>query len=212
MDLIEVKTAGVFVVDMMYASDANMMQTDVYGKVGLGNRCFVHPDVWMRLQKLEPVLQQKGLKLKICDAYRPPLAFHIMKEIIPMAGFFAAEPVKSQHCHASAIDVTLLDENGEELAFPCAVDAYEPRYAAEIAAGEWDDFRRHLEKAKYSWNAPEDGDKIANRDMFRRMMEEAGFQALEHEWWHYNLPDKEKYPMVDFKVNPDGSCSFTAVS
>ena len=31
MDLIEVKTAGVFVVDMMYASDANMMQTDVYG-------------------------------------------------------------------------------------------------------------------------------------------------------------------------------------
>ena len=67
MDLIEVKTAGVFVVDMMYASDANMMQTDVYGKVGLGNRCFVHPDVWTRLQKLEPVLQSKGLKLKICD-------------------------------------------------------------------------------------------------------------------------------------------------
>ena len=75
-----------------------------------------------------------------------------------------------------------------------------PFYADEISAGRWDDFRHHLEKAKYTWNDPAAARAVANRDMLRRLMEQAGFTALEHEWWHFNLPDKEKYPLIDFSL------------
>ena len=101
MELKEIKSNEVFTVDMMYAGTNNMLRTNIYGRVGLGNRCFVCADMYACLQKVAPQLQQRGLKLKICDAYRPPLAHQMMKEIIPMPGFFAAEAIRSQHCHAS---------------------------------------------------------------------------------------------------------------
>lgn len=208
INLVEVKSDDDFEIDMMYAKTQNMMQTDVYSAVGMGNRCFVQPDLWECLQNLRPILQTKGLKLKICDAYRPPLAFDLMKKITPMEGFFAATAERSQHCHASAIDVTLLDKKGVELDFPCAVDAYEEKYALQVLQGKVDEFYKHLEKAKYSWNAPEDAEKIKNREMLRQMMENVGLAALEHEWWHFNLPNKEKYPLVNSVFAADGSFQF----
>lgn len=210
INLVEIKSDDNFVVDMMYAKKDNMMQTDVYSVVGMGNRCFVQPDLWQCLQKLRPILQEKGLKLKICDAYRPPLAFECMKKIIPMEGFIAATAERSQHCHASAIDVTLLYENGVELDFPCAVDGYEKKYALQVLQGEVEEFYQHLEKAKYSWNAPEDAEKIKNREMLRQMMEGAGLVALEHEWWHFNLPNKEKYPLVNSAFYENNGYEFYA--
>ena len=208
VNLLEIKSDEDFVVDMMYAKPENMMLTDVYSKVGMGNRCFVQPDLWQCLQKLRPFLQEKGLKLKICDAYRPMLAFELMKKIIPMQGFFADSAELSQHCHASAVDVTLLDEKGAELAFPCAVDGYEKKYALQVLQGEAKEFFGHLQKAKYSWMAPEDAEKIQNREMLRQMMENVGFEPLPHEWWHFNLPNKEKYPLINATFYADGRCEF----
>ena len=212
MKLQEITTNEFFTVDMMYAGVNNMLRTNIYERVGLGNRCFVCDDMYACLQRLAPMLRQRGLKLKICDAYRPPLAHRLMKEIIPMSGFFAAEPEKSQHCHASAVDVSLIKAaTGQELSFPCEVDAYTPYFAEQIALGKWDEFRTHLEKAKYSWVglSPQDAALIANRSLLRDLMEQAGLQALEHEWWHFNLPDKDKYPMVEFSL-VDGQFCFSA--
>lgn len=208
INLVEIKSDDDFEIDMMYAKKENMLLRDVYAEVGMGNRCFVQLDLWQCLQKLRPILQEKGLKLKICDAYRPPLAFDLMKKIIPMKGFFAETAERSQHCHASAIDVTLLDKNGLELDFPCAVDGYEKKFAQQVVQGEVEEFYQHLEKAKYSWNASEDAEKIKNREMLRQMMESVGLVALEHEWWHFNLPNKEKYPQVNSIFYVDGSCQF----
>lgn len=206
--LVEIKTDETFIIDMMYAGTENMMQTAVYQEVGLGNRCFVHPDLAQCLKKLQPLLQERGLKLKICDAYRPVQAFYRMKEIIPMQGFFAATAERSQHCHASAIDAVLTDSDGCELKFPCRVDAYEPKYAQQIRQGQWDEFRQHLEKAKYSWNEGENSESIKNRTMFRALMEQAGFEALEHEWWHFNLPHKENYPLIDCECTKGNEIKF----
>ncbi len=208
INLVEIISDDVFVVDLMYAKKENMLLKDVYSIIGMGNRCFVQPDLWFCLQKLIPILRENQFKLKICDAYRPKEAFDLMKKIVPMKGFFAQSAELSQHCHASAIDVTLLDNNGNELDFPCAVDAYEEKYAKQVVQGEVDEFYKHLEKAKYSWNAPEDAKKIKNRDMLRQMMETVGLLSLPHEWWHFNLPNKEKYPLVNSVFYTDGKCEF----
>ena len=132
--LVELKTDNDFIIDLMYAATENMLQTDIYSEVGLGNRCFMRPDMLEALNKLRATLKEHNLKLKIKDAYRPPLAHEKMLQIIPMEGFFARTPERSQHCHGSAIDCILVNrEDDEELAYPCRVDAYEKRYAEQIA-------------------------------------------------------------------------------
>ena len=195
--LVEVK-GDCFIVDMMYALPQNMVSCPVYEKIGFGNRALVHKDVWKCLKKLEPVLKERKLKLKIRDAYRPPRAHRMMKEIIPAPGFFASSPEASQHCHGTAVDVVLCDLEGNELEFPTRVDAYDPRYAEQVRQGETASFLEHLKTARHDYEDPSRPVAMANRKMLREMMEAAGFQAMSSEWWHYDLPDGKsaRYPLV----------------
>lgn len=190
-----------FIVNLMYAHSQNMMQCNVYKEIGFGNQALAHPKLWELLQKLIPLLKSRGQKLKIFDAYRPPVGHQRMLEIIPMKGFFAQKYEHSLHCHATAIDCCLTDENGIELIYPTKVDAYTPGYAAQIIQGQGEDFQQHLVKATHHYQASEMAQEIANREDFRTLMESVGFEALEHEWWHYNLPNGIDYPVVDF--SPD---------
>lgn len=195
-----------FIIDLMYFGTQNMLLQDIYGKVGLGNRCFVRPELKEILENLRKELQKQNLRLKIKDGYRPPKAHELMLKIIPMEGFFARSPERSQHCHGSAIDIILCDEMGKELKFPCNVDGYEKHFAQEIRNGEWAAFRQHLERGKYSWESAQEKEAIANRNLQRAILESVGLKALEHEWWHFNMPDKEHYGMVDF--DPTGKNMF----
>ena len=39
---------------------------------------------------------------------------------------------------------------------------------------------------------------VANRSLLRGVMEKAGWQAYEPEWWHYQLPASDQYaPLAD---------------
>ena len=195
-DYIEIKGER-FIISMMYASTENMTQTDVYNQIGFGNRAFVHKDMWEKISKLIPILQQQKLKLKIFDAYRPPLAHKILKEIIPMEGFFAASPERSQHCRATAIDVCLCDEDGKELAYPTKVDAYTKEFARQIAQGQTQNFLQHLQKARHDYMAEGIETEIKNREFLKKLMQEVGLEPIPHEWWHYNLPNGKDYPLCE---------------
>ncbi len=191
-----------FIIDLMYARTDNMTGRAVYNEIGLGNHAFVHKSVWDCLQKLVPMLNEKGLKLKVCDAYRPPIAHEKLLSIIPHKGFFAQSPEASQHCHATAVDVVLTDENGQELNFITNVDGYRDDYALEVQQGNVENFFRYLQKARHDYQpqTPEETEACVNREMLRQMMETIGFEALIHEWWHYNLPDGKSsaYPMIEW--------------
>lgn len=202
----EIKSDDDFIVDLMYCGTKNMLLQDIYGKVGLGNRCFVRPEMKEILEKVRKELRKRQLKLKIKDGYRPPRAHELMLEIIPMVGFFARSPELSQHCHGSAIDVILCDDAGKELRFPCNVDGYEEHFAKEIKRGEWAAFREHLERGKYTWFSEAEKESIDNRNLQRAILEDSGLKALEHEWWHFNMPNKELYDMVEF--DPTGKNIF----
>lgn len=190
-----------FIVDMMYARENNMVGRAAYVETGWGNLAVVHQDLWERLQKIIPTLKNNGLKMKICDAYRPPKAHDLMKTLIPMDGFFAANAARSQHCHATAVDVCLCDENGNELLYPTPVDAYHLQFAREVARGEDSNFKKYLVKARHDFNEGIPSEALANREFLRKLMENAGFESIVHEWWHYDLPNgrSDKYPMIDLK-------------
>ena len=200
-NLIEIKSDDYFVVDMMYASlKNNMTGVAVYEEIGLGNRAFVHRDLWERLQQVIPYLKGHKLKLKIGDAYRPPLAHQRLKEVIQQPGFFAASPERSQHCRGTAIDVCLCDEQGVELEYPTKMDAFDADYAKEVQAGHMEEFFKYLLKAHHDYAADVETPAIKNRQELKRLMESIGLSSINHEWWHYNLPEgnSDKYPLIEF--------------
>lgn len=199
-NLIEIKSNEYFIVDMMYASlKNNMTGIAVYNEIGIGNRAFVHKDLWEKLQKVIPYLEANNLKMKICDAYRPPLAHERMKEIISQPGFFASTPEKSQHCHGTAIDVCLCNDNGSELEYPTKVDAFDENYAMQVQSGNLTPFFEYLKKARHDY-MDSSTKAISNREELKTLMESIGLKSISNEWWHYDLPNgcSDIYPMIEY--------------
>ena len=186
-----------FIVDMMYARDDNIVGRAVYKEIGFGNKAYVHKDVWKALLKIVPYLEKSNLKLRICDAYRPPLAHMKLLESVPMKGLFAQSAEKSNHCHGTAIDVCLTDINGKNLIYPTQIDAYEKCFQEQICSGDFDEFGIHLQKARHDYMQAS-AEEIANRNILKNIMENIGFEAIPHEWWHYNLKNWKNYPLINW--------------
>lgn len=189
-----------FIIDMMYARQNNMVQTAIYQQIGYGNQAYMHLKVAENLLSLIPTLERLGLKMRICDAYRPPLAHLKLLEIIPRskAHFFAETPEKSNHCHGTAIDVCLTDLDGNNLLYPTEIDAYEKRYALQVLKGDFNAFQQHLLKARHDYDdAP--AEALKNRRFLKELMESNGFTAIPHEWWHYNLKNCQDYPLIEWQ-------------
>jgi len=188
-----------FIIDMMYARTNNMVGCAVYKEIGYGNVAYMHKDMLSTLLKIVPFLEKNKLKMRICDAYRPPIAHQKLLEIIPRykAKFFAQTPEKSNHCHGTAIDVCLTDIDGNNLLYPTEIDAYEKRFQEQVSKDLFTEFDRHLQKARHDYMEalPE---AIANREQLKRLMENIGFESITHEWWHYNLRNWQSYPLIEW--------------
>ncbi len=200
LNLIEVKNDEYFIVDMMYASlKNNMTGIAVYTEIGLGNRAFVHKDLWEKLQQVVPYLKSNNLKMKICDAYRPPIAHKKMKEIIPQPGFFASSPERSQHCHGTAVDVCLCDKDGNELEYPTKVDAFDTNYAKQVQNGNLAPFFEYLKQARHDYTGG-NSSATKNREELKALMESIGLKSISSEWWHYDLPNgcSDIYPIIEY--------------
>ena len=188
-----------FIVELMYAGlNHNMTGRAVYQEIGLGNHAYIHQDMWKVLQKAIPWLRAKNLKMKIFDAARPVLAHQKLLEIIPIKGYFAAAPEKSQHCHATAIDVCLCRTDGTELTYPTLVDAYSPKLAQEVQQGQTDNLQSYLQQARHDYMDSNDAIAISNRQELKELMESIGLNSIPHEWWHYNLPNGLEYPLFEY--------------
>ena len=94
---------------------------------------------------------------------------------------FVADPTQgSRHNRAAAVDVTLVDRHGRELAMPTAFDEFTDKAHREYA------------------DLP--ADVIAHRDQLERAMVAEGFEPLPSEWWHFDAPGWQDLPLLD--VNP----------
>lgn len=145
-----------------------------------GHKIYDFTDAYLRygtvekLAKVQADLREKGLSLKIWDAYRPPAAQFFFWEIYP-DDTYVANPIKgfSPHSRGGAVDITLVTAKGEELEMPT----------------EYDDFSGKAVR-DYSLWTPQAG---ANQKIVEERMVFHGFTAYEGEWWHY--VDLDKYPV-----------------
>ena len=140
----------------------------------------------LALAKVAEELKEKGLGIKIWDAYRPYRTTIQFWELIHDERFVANPSKGSGHNRGTAVDLTLVDlKTGKELEMPTPFDDFSP--AAYHGATNIDDTR------------------IRNRILLKTTMEKFGFVPLETEWWHYSWPGASAYDVLDLSFKALGS-------
>lgn len=139
---------------------------------------FVHEDLIAPLQKVQEELAAEGLGLKIYDAYRPLSVQAKMWQILPDERY-VSDPTKSKgrHTRGVAVDVTLVDQHGNELKMPTA----------------YDDFTKKAHRFSNAWSE----DERRNSLKLQSVMAKNGFVPFPFEWWHFDFRNSEKYPALN---------------
>lgn len=162
------------VVDLRYATEDNFLKRKVYPE---GARCLLLPESAERLKKAADVLRTQGYRLKVYDCYRPRAVQWEMWKILPKPGYVADPRFGSNHNRGGAVDLTLVTLEGGEVEMPTEFDSFN-REAHHGYKGGTEASRKH-------------------REILRKAMEGAGFKRNPMEWWHYDLPNAKKLPVLD---------------
>jgi zinc D-Ala-D-Ala dipeptidase len=162
--------------DLRYASTNNFMQRRMY-PAGT-NSTFLRLPAAKALQKVQLELNEKGLGLKIFDAYRPYSVTVLFWELVRDERYVANPSKGSGHNRGIAVDLTIIDnKTGKEL---------------DMGTG----FDNFTDTAHSTFTAlPEQ--VLQNRKLLRTTMEKYGFKVLDTEWWHFYLPDAGRYEILD---------------
>lgn len=175
-ELVEIrKLDPTIVVDLRYATDRNLTHRALYSH---DMPALIRPAVAERLIAAQKFLRTHGFGLKIWDAYRPVRAQHLLWELT-QNGSYVADPngtVGSMHTRGVAVDATLTDRAGSDVAMPTDFDSFTP--AAMIV---------------YQGN---DATVRANLNLLQRAMARSGFYGLRTEWWHFCAEDWWKYDPI----------------
>ena len=170
--------------DLRYATANNFTGQAVYPTTA---RCLLRAPVAAALARVQVALARQGLGLQVWDCYRP---FSVQKKfwaLVPDARYVArpvereGRPVEgSRHNRGAAVDLTLVAVDGGALEMPTAFDDFSER--AHRDAVSWSEIQRH------------------NARLLEGAMAAEGFSPLPTEWWHFDGPKWERYPLTDFRV------------
>jgi len=143
-------------------------------------RAFLRRDAADALAKVQADLAERGLGLKVWDAYRPLSVQQKMWDLI-RDDRYVSDPAKNagRHTRGTAVDVTLVDKLGRELEMPTDFDDFSEAAHADAAA------------------TPE---ATRNRAILQAVMTRHGFEIYPHEWWHFDLKDWKDHPPMDVGV------------
>lgn len=179
--------------EMRYASTHNFTGAVVEGYEA--NTAILTVEAAQALRKAGDIFRGMGLRIKIYDAYRPKrsvksfMAWAANDDLSTKEEFYPGIRSKMQlvdqgyiarnsaHMKGSAIDMTLTDLDGVEMDMGTCFDFFGPR--------AWHGARGLT---------PEQEE---NRKTLRGVMEQCGFKAFEHEWWHYRLVN-QPWPDTNF--------------
>jgi CubicO group peptidase (beta-lactamase class C family)/D-alanyl-D-alanine dipeptidase len=160
--------------DIRYATTNNFAGAVFYEQP----RAFLQRPAAAGLLQAHHQLGQRGLGLRIHDAYRP---WHVTKmfwDATP-AEFkhFVANPANgSRHNRGAAVDLTLYDRTtGQPIDMVAGYDEFSPRSYPLYPGGT----------ARQRWY----------RDLLRRTMQAHDFSVYEFEWWHFDHQDWKQYPL-----------------
>jgi D-alanyl-D-alanine dipeptidase len=165
--------------DLRYATTNNFMHRRLYPRI---------KTTWLRkpaadsLAMVQKDLEEKGLGLKVFDAYRPYSVTEKMWEPIRDERYVADPKKGSGHNRGVAVDLTIIDLGTKK----------------ELDMGTG--FDNFSDTAHHSFlQLPQK--VLQNRVLLKTVMEKHGFKALESEWWHYSLYNASDFELLDLSFS-----------
>ncbi len=168
------------IIDIRYATADNFTGKVVYPLA----RCRLRRAVAARLLRVQAALRARGLGLKLWDCYRPFSVQERFWALVPDARY-VARPVRkdgapvegSKHNRGAAVDLTLVRADGSAVPMPTGYDDFTPR--------------------AHRGNRDVPAPARANAELLEQAMRAQGFAPLPTEWWHFDGPGWQDYPLAD---------------
>jgi len=160
------------VIDLAYATSRNITGAPVYRHA----ICYLNDEAAPLLARVVALARAQGLRLKIFDAMRPTEAQWKLWNARPDPDFLADPRRGSPHSRGAAVDLTLLDGAGQELDMGTGFDAFTPL--------------SHHGTLEVGVAAQR------NRLLLLGLMTAAGWDFYRNEWWHYQLFDAKRFPLL----------------
>lgn len=161
------------ILDIRYATENNFLQKKLYPV----ERCVLRGEAARKLSEVQKYLETKGLGLKVFDCYRPLSVQREMWQVKPDSRYVANPARGSRHNRGAAVDLTLVDSNGNQLEMPT----------------DFDDF---TEKAHRNYQGGS-AEARENSQLLEEAMKRSGFIPLATEWWHFDAPNWQNYAILD---------------
>ncbi|PHQ32420.1 serine hydrolase [Rhodopirellula bahusiensis] len=158
--------------DIRYATTNNFMDTVFYQQP----RAFAQRPAAEAAAKVHQELAKQNLGLLIHDAYRPWRVTKMFWDATPseMKDFVANPAQGSRHNRGCALDLTLFDRSTQQV-IPM-VSGYD-----EFSKRSYPLYPGGTQRQRYY------------RGLLRRVMQSAGFQVYEFEWWHFDFDGWQQY-------------------
>lgn len=157
-----------FLIELRYATDNNFTGQVIYDS----DLCYIYEKTAKLLIAAKEIFKSRGYKVKVWDAYRPHRAQKFLWEVYPNEDFVARAPSldkdyqpRPSHMNGMCVDITLIDEKGQEVPMPTAFDEFtEDANLAKTGASK---------------------ERVANALLLQEVMMEVGFKPIKSEWWHF---------------------------
>ena len=178
LGLVDVQTLDPTIrVHLVYATEDNFLGRVLYTDI---HRALLHPTMAAKVAAAQRALHEvrPDLDLIILDAARPLSVQYQMFHVV--AGTprnrYVANPKKGpgMHNYGAAVDVTLVDREGNWLPMGTAFDHFGPESHIDNEA-------HLLATGKITQ------EEYDNRRLLRCVMRQQGLLPLTSEWWHFNL-------------------------
>ena len=158
--------------ELFYATENNFTGKQIYEF----EDAYLRYGTVKKLMEVSEELADQGLFLKIWDGFRPTAAQFKLWEICPDSTY-VANPEKgfSSHSRGNTVDLTLVDESGQEITMPTG----------------FDDFSAKADRDYSDCTEAE----ATNAILLQETMEKHGFSGYFGEWWHFS--DTVRYPVEE---------------
>ncbi|UTY57283.1 M15 family metallopeptidase [Massilia sp. erpn] len=166
-------------IDLRYATPDNFVGRDLYTPLDCA---WLHRDAAAALESAVAWLaaQRPGYRLLVLDALRPQRVQEQLWQALQgteLLGYIAEPSRGSIHSFGMAVDITIVDEQGRELdmgtGFDDLSELSHPALEDELLA-------RSAIRSEH----------VANRQLLRDAMFQAGWHGIKSEWWHFDCGDR----------------------
>jgi len=173
-DIVDVRSLdSTIALDIRYATDNNFTKKVLYPVA----KAKLRREAAESLASVQRELRQLGLGLKVFDGYRPLSIQWKLWEVVPDPNYVADPRKGSRHNRGAAVDLTIIDSQGNELEMPTPYDDFTER--------AWQTFEDLPEAVK------------KNRALLKDVMMRHGFQPIKSEWWHFDFHGWEHFDIMD---------------